>query len=275
MHILWGDDKAREVGSIVHADNPKVVRSINDYVVHVETLVKNFSIPSPVHIFLSTENPQAQSQFLSHVQKVHQKAWIIYHYDSAISGQRTPMLEAKRNRGKAGFNSLVALFITLQAKYYVLTTCFQFYCVLLQSRWDFHGSWKESPPVTPARGFPDSVFNFSRCLQSIDSVYQVISCRQREGVSRWQVVNLSLSCVDTSLKMKVDRGINAEFTTFQEKTCSRGDCIVILTQRNFFSEIFKFSVLALFPCICPVRVVAMYALQSAGYIPASDRVRKF
>ena len=32
---------------------------------------------------------------------------------------------------------------------------------------------------------------------------------------------------------------------------------------------------ALFPCICPVRVVVMYALQSAGYIPASDWVRKF
>ena len=122
VHIRWGDDKAREVGSIVHADNPKIVRSINDYVVHVETLVKNFSIPSPVHIFLSTESPQAQSQFLSLVQKVHQKDWIIYHYDAAISGQRTPMLEAKRSRGKAGFDSLVALLITLQAKYYVLTT---------------------------------------------------------------------------------------------------------------------------------------------------------
>ena len=32
---------------------------------------------------------------------------------------------------------------------------------------------------------------------------------------------------------------------------------------------------SMFPCICPVRVVAMYALQSAGYIPASDCVRKY
>ena len=49
----------------------------------------------------------------------------------------------------------------------------------------------------------------------------------------------------------------------------------ILTQRNFFSEMFKFSMRSLFPCIFPVSVVAMYALQSAGYIPASDWVRKF
>ena len=45
---------------------------------------------------------------------------------------------------------------------------------------------------------------------------------------------------------------------------------VFLTQRNSFSEMFKFSMRALFPCICPVRVVAMYALQPAGYLPASD-----
>ena len=33
---------------------------------------------------------------------------------------------------------------------------------------------------------------------------------------------------------------------------------VILTQQ--FSEMYKFSMRALFPCVCPVRVVAMYAL---------------
>ena len=49
----------------------------------------------------------------------------------------------------------------------------------------------------------------------------------------------------------------------------------ILTQRNFFSEMFKFFMRSLFPCICPTRVVAMYPLQSVGYIPASDWVRKF
>ena len=47
---------------------------------------------------------------------------------------------------------------------------------------------------------------------------------------------------------------------------------VILTQRNFFSEMYKFFMRSLFPCVCVVRVVAMYALQSAGYIPASDWV---
>ena len=50
---------------------------------------------------------------------------------------------------------------------------------------------------------------------------------------------------------------------------------VILTQCNFFSEMFKFSMRSLSPCVCPVRVVAMYALQSVGYIPASDWVRKY
>ena len=48
---------------------------------------------------------------------------------------------------------------------------------------------------------------------------------------------------------------------------------VILTQRNFFSEMYKYSMRSLFPCVCHVCVVAMYALQSAGYIPASDWVR--
>ncbi len=32
---------------------------------------------------------------------------------------------------------------------------------------------------------------------------------------------------------------------------------------------------SLFPCVCPLRVVAMYALQSGGYIPTSDWTRKF
>ena len=50
---------------------------------------------------------------------------------------------------------------------------------------------------------------------------------------------------------------------------------VILTQRNFFSEMYKFLMRSLFPCVCPVRVVAMYAIQSAANIPASDWVRKF
>ena len=48
------------------------------------------------------------------------------------------------------------------------------------------------------------------------------------------------------------------------------DGIVIRTQRNFFSKMRSF-----FPCVCPVRVVAMYALQSAACIPASDWVFKF
>ena len=44
------------------------------------------------------------------------------------------------------------------------------------------------------------------------------------------------------------------------------DSEVTLTQRNFFSEMFKFLMQALFPCIyLSVRVVAMYALQSAVY----------
>ena len=92
------------------------------------------------------------------------------------------------------------------------------------------------------------------------------------------MATLSLSCVDTSLKMKVNRGTNAESTTFQaagehiSAQTAIDDGKVILTQRNFFSDMFKFSVRALFPCICPVRVVAMYALQSAGYIPVSDWV---
>ena len=50
---------------------------------------------------------------------------------------------------------------------------------------------------------------------------------------------------------------------------------IILTPRNFFSEMFKFSMRCLFPCVCPLRIVAMYAVQSAAYIPASDWVRKF
>ena len=48
---------------------------------------------------------------------------------------------------------------------------------------------------------------------------------------------------------------------------------VILTQRNFFSEMYIFSMRSLYPCVCPVRVVAMHAHQSAAYIPALDWVR--
>ena len=40
----------------------------------------------------------------------------------------------------------------------------------------------------------------------------------------------------------------------------------ILTQREKNSGMYKFSMRSLFPCLCRVRVVAMYALQLAAYI---------
>ena len=48
----------------------------------------------------------------------------------------------------------------------------------------------------------------------------------------------------------------------------------MLTQRNFFAELYKFSMRCLYPCIVPVRYVALYALQSGSYIPSPEWVRR-
>ena len=50
---------------------------------------------------------------------------------------------------------------------------------------------------------------------------------------------------------------------------------IILTQRNFFAETYKFSMRCLFPCVVPIRYVALYALQSGSYLPSPEWIKRY
>ena len=50
---------------------------------------------------------------------------------------------------------------------------------------------------------------------------------------------------------------------------------VVLTQRNLIAELFKFSMRSLFPCVVPIRYVALYAMQSGNYIPSPEWLKRF
>jgi hypothetical protein len=50
---------------------------------------------------------------------------------------------------------------------------------------------------------------------------------------------------------------------------------IVLVQRNFIAEMYKFSMRCLFPCIVPIRYVALYCLQSGQYIPSPEWLKRF
>ena len=50
---------------------------------------------------------------------------------------------------------------------------------------------------------------------------------------------------------------------------------IVLTPRNFFAEMYKFSMRCLYPCVVPIRYVALYALQSGGYVPSPEWIRNY
>lgn len=50
---------------------------------------------------------------------------------------------------------------------------------------------------------------------------------------------------------------------------------ISLTQRNLYSEMYKFSKRCLFPCNVPIRYALMYAIQSAAYLPSPEWLKRY
>jgi hypothetical protein len=50
---------------------------------------------------------------------------------------------------------------------------------------------------------------------------------------------------------------------------------MVLTQRNLFAEMYKFSMRCLFPCVTPPPYVLLYMMQSGNYIPSPEWLKRY
>ena len=129
VHIRWSD-KGREAK----------LQRIGKYIEAVTTLVKKHSIPSPVSIFVMSEDVSALAAF----KQSANPNWRIFHYDyddpAAIASHRTGEIDALKSSttneqkeelfytfGKDKTNvqgawSLITLLLSLESQYFVLTT---------------------------------------------------------------------------------------------------------------------------------------------------------
>jgi hypothetical protein len=113
VHLRWGD-KATEFKG-------KVLYDIADYVKAVESIIEKHSLSTPVSIWLTTEDSRAVSAFLN---ATSTKPWRIYYLPSSVGPDDTlhPADMANSTRGLLGLESLMSLLISLESRYYVLTT---------------------------------------------------------------------------------------------------------------------------------------------------------
>lgn len=96
---------------------------IESYIRGVEYFVQKHSLKT-VNIFLTTEDIKAADAFKDH-SYVKSKQWKIYEYTSAISNMHsvhTPALDAKDSKGVHGLISMIVLLLSMESKYYIVTT---------------------------------------------------------------------------------------------------------------------------------------------------------
>lgn len=74
-----------------------------------------------VNIFLTTEDPKAAVAFKDHPD-VAAKNWKVFMYDSAVSPNLHPSDDASKSKGAFGLTSLIVLLLSMEAKYYVITS---------------------------------------------------------------------------------------------------------------------------------------------------------
>jgi hypothetical protein len=109
----WGD-KGKEMKGLV---------PIEEYMMAVESLIRKHDIRTP-RIFLTTEDANASAAFHEHAKKNHRR-WEVFEFKDAVSDQsstHSPVEDAYRSHGHMGLNSLIALLLSMEAKYFVLTT---------------------------------------------------------------------------------------------------------------------------------------------------------
>ena len=109
MHIRWGD-KGREM----------TLMPVTEYFRAVRALVVQHRIRNP-QVFVTTEDTRALVAFK---EAAANEGWSAFSYTPALLADPsvTPGLQAKSTRGSAGFYSMVALLLALEARHYVLTT---------------------------------------------------------------------------------------------------------------------------------------------------------
>ena len=105
VHIRWGDKKIE-----------MELVSPTEYVEAINTFVEKHNIAKP-RIFVSTEHhhaiPKLQEEIAS-----QGKSWEVHHFAPLVASHTV----VHANRGPSGRNSLIALLLAMEAKYYVLTT---------------------------------------------------------------------------------------------------------------------------------------------------------
>jgi len=105
VHIRWGDKKI-EMELVSPAE----------YYEAINSFVEKHAITKP-RIFVSTEHPRAISKLQSEISS-HGKSWELHHYAPLVASHTM----VRADRGPSGKNTLIALLLAMEAKYYVLTT---------------------------------------------------------------------------------------------------------------------------------------------------------
>ena len=105
VHIRWGD-KRTEMNLV----------SPIEYYQAISAFVVAHAIPKP-HIYISSEDPNAVSMLQAEITR-HNQTWTLHHFAPLIATHT----QTQANRGPSGKNSLIALLLAMEAKYYILTT---------------------------------------------------------------------------------------------------------------------------------------------------------
>jgi len=132
IHIRWGDKAVS--GEAV----PRIPAS--SYAFAAAQLLKRHNVPTrKATIFVTTEDFSALEEFTAHVAR-HHPDWVVRTYlpaiaqDSSADPKKTPgiarlggtftspMKAARATRGALGLHSLVSLLLTLEARFYVVTS---------------------------------------------------------------------------------------------------------------------------------------------------------
>ena len=110
-HIRWGDK-----------DSEMELVDISSYVRAVSKLVRRHALTQPVSIYVTTEDPHALEAFIAAAAGY---PWRVLNYAPSVSKRRSrhgPANDAMATRGRAGTQSIIALLLALNARYYVLST---------------------------------------------------------------------------------------------------------------------------------------------------------
>lgn len=122
MPILHPHSPSRRWGDKTHEMHGLV--PINTYVKAVKYLINKHKLLDPIAIFLTTEDENASTAFRSHPD-VKSNNWTVYEYRAAVSPlnhMHTPAIDAQRSRGHFGLISMIVLLLSLESKYYIVTT---------------------------------------------------------------------------------------------------------------------------------------------------------